>query len=381
MSDLTDRLERELAFIAPAADSLAHTYKRVARRRRTRRLAAAAVGLSVTGALVVGLSTTFPIGRPDKAGQFSGRQSIYLAGRPIGAAYGSNSLWVLTRTQGSTEGVLTRIDPASGRVLSSLTVKHPSGLAADDQAAWVISFWDNTATKVDPVSGQVIATIVLSLPPGGPADGQFHPLDVSVGEGGVWVTSAHGQVARIDPATDEVISMIAVPLESTGQVSAGLGEVWVTENLLGVFEIDPASEQIIAQIPIVNGADRLTVSDVQAIGGSVWAMGQWASPYTDAAGNPDYQLTGQNAVVQIDPATQQVLSKSNVPRGSYLMSGGGRIWLASPNGQLTTLGMPGGGQLDQGTRTPAQGRVLAVTPTALWTMEGKNLVRVTLARR
>jgi YVTN family beta-propeller protein len=54
------------------------------------------------------------------------------------------------------------------------------------------------------------------------------PVDVAVGEGGVWVASALDRsVSRIDPGTNEVEKTIAVGNEPR-RVAAGEGRVWVS---------------------------------------------------------------------------------------------------------------------------------------------------------
>jgi hypothetical protein len=53
------------------------------------------------------------------------------------------------------------------------------------------------------------------------------PLDVSAGEGAVWVASGSGSVSRIDPRTDRVTMTVPLHNPAAG-IAAGLGSVWVT---------------------------------------------------------------------------------------------------------------------------------------------------------
>src|SRR5438105_2393306 len=55
MSDLQDRVRRELEQLHPSSDALERTLNRVSRRRRTRHATAGALGVLLTAALVAGL--------------------------------------------------------------------------------------------------------------------------------------------------------------------------------------------------------------------------------------------------------------------------------------------------------------------------------------
>jgi YVTN family beta-propeller protein len=85
----------------------------------------------------------------------------------------------------------------------------------------VANFDDDTVSRIDvPGGGQGVT--VDQIPVG---DG---PLDVAVGEGGVWVANSLDRtVMRLDPETGDVVATIEVGNEPQ-RVAAGEGAVWVT---------------------------------------------------------------------------------------------------------------------------------------------------------
>jgi streptogramin lyase len=99
----------------------------------------------------------------------------------------------------------------------------------------------------------------------------FEPGRITHGEGAVWVVSAdHTKVARIHPQTNEVVAEIDLrPLRIPDHVLllivAGEGAVWITDQV-NVIQIDPATNQIVGQ-PLPVGEEIIAV----ALGhGTLW---------------------------------------------------------------------------------------------------------------
>jgi streptogramin lyase len=70
-----------------------------------------------------------------------------------GVAIGAGSVWV---AQGQSR--IARIDPASGRVESTVSIPDASEIAFGDGAIWAAASDLGTVTKIDPRTGTVVAT-------------------------------------------------------------------------------------------------------------------------------------------------------------------------------------------------------------------------------
>ena len=104
---------------------------------------------------------------------------------------------------------LVAVDLDSGRVLATVDVAKPTGVAVGAGAVWAVEHRSNTLVKVRPSNGEVEARIVL---------GEERPYDlcgmcvenVIVAEGAVWTSDNHGRsVTRVDPKRN----MVAVRIE------------------------------------------------------------------------------------------------------------------------------------------------------------------------
>ncbi len=310
-------------------------------------------------------------------------------GTPFDVAFGDGSTWALTCDSGcsgdrrESVGSVLRIDPASGEVLASVSLSNPSRIAVGEGGVWVISFWDGTLTRIDPATSQVVATIKLELPfavGDGPGARDFLPYDVAVGEASVWVDTARGVLAKIDPVTNQLQDMIRLPAESAEDVTVGEGAVWVAMNLLGVYGIDPGTDQVTARIAVNDAPDRrLSVGQVVAGGGSVWVQGAWARKTTDREGHEVYVLVSDAAIARIDPSTDQSVALIPVGDSPRLMAfDDGALWLWSNGSSLARID-PITGIETATVDAPAGGHFIAVGEGAGWAaMPDGSLARVTL---
>jgi class 3 adenylate cyclase/streptogramin lyase len=109
--------------------------------------------------------------------------------------------------------------------------------------------------RVDPATRQVVARIPVGE----------HPVDVALGEGSVWVLDKDGSVRRIDPVTNEA-TVIETVAEDPRAIAAGEGGVWVADGTKGtIHKIDPASNRVVASLRV--GA---VAHDVAAGDNAVW---------------------------------------------------------------------------------------------------------------
>jgi YVTN family beta-propeller protein len=305
-------------------------------------------------------------------------------------AFGDESVWALTCDTGcggdrrESTGSALRVDPASGEVLASVSLSNPSKIAVGEGGVWVISFWDDTVTLIDPATAQVVATIELQLPFAvcescpGPRD--FLPWDVAVGAGSVWVDTARGVLARIDPATNQVEDMIRLPDGAPEDVAVDDGGVWVGMALLGVYRIDPATDQVAARIAVDDPPDRrLQVGQVVVGNGSVWVQGGWGRKRTNSQGDEDYVSVPDAAIARIDPLTDQSVAVLPVGDSPRLMAfDGGALWLWSDGSSLDRID-PVNGTETASVDAPTGGHFIAVGEGAGWAaMPDGSLARVTL---
>jgi YVTN family beta-propeller protein len=238
--------------------------------------------------------------------------------RAISAA--PDALWVLTRDQpvnpaapwAGSRAELFRLDPATGRVRTRITVRGSvRGLAASEDTVWV--------TAARPVSGGREEVVVLRL------DARSErvvarirrapwPAALAADEAGAWAVNTapfykRGMLVRIDAATNRLQGR-PVPLgRGPSGLAVGAGAVWVADALEGtVRRIDPLRGRIVARIRV--GRQPYTLAFAA---GSLWVT------------NSD-----DGTVSRIDPATNRVAATIPVGRSPYgIAAGSGSLWVAN----------------------------------------------------
>jgi YVTN family beta-propeller protein len=169
---------------------------------------------------------------------------------PTAVAVGRDAVWVAD----SDAGTVTRVD--SSGLLTRITVGgSPSAVALDDSGVWVANRSDDTVVRIDPSTRAVSATIPVGKAPSG----------VAVGPDSVWVAnSGDGTVSRIDPEAREVVETIEIG-ESPQSVLAADGRIWVT-----------VARQTIGSVEASGGTARLRVESIDsvdpALAGSFWSI-------------------------------------------------------------------------------------------------------------
>ena len=154
-------------------------------------------------------------------------------GAPVGdLAAGAGAVWAVTSAAG-----LLRIDPGTAR----LTTPNPgpvSAVAAGADGVWAVCCQGRgrrgRVSRLDPASGRVVATIGLPT----------RPLAVGAGPDAVWIRGAEGWLWRVDPAYDRqvrAIRLAAVPgVELAGELVVAGAAVWVSDPGPGVVRrVDP----------------------------------------------------------------------------------------------------------------------------------------------
>jgi len=217
---------------------------------------------------------------------------------PEAIAFGDGSLWVTTTdfddSGNPLAGSLERVNPATGQQQATIPIgKGAYDVEVSPGAVWVPLSDDNSVLRVDTATNAVAATIPV---PGG-------PLGVAIGAGSLWVSSADGKVARIDPATNSIVTTIATQ-DSGGYVAFGGGAVWVTnaghkDTPDGMLtRIDPATNGVAASVTVGSNPVELAYA-----GGSVWVG-----------------LFGTPTVVRVSATTNAVLNRVTVNHPVYAIA-------------------------------------------------------------
>jgi virginiamycin B lyase len=173
---------------------------------------------------------------------------------------GAGSLWILTDEGGTVSGTLSRIDPATGKIIANIAVgseSHSAIMAMD--SVWVTSSAHDNVMRIDPESNSVVAEIPVPRAP------RF----IAAGEGSIWVLSqGDGTLTRIDPHSNQVVATIAVGVPGPGgDLSIGEGSVWVAAERVPLSQIDPHSNRLVRQF--VGGE----LDDTLRVGfGSAWVV-------------------------------------------------------------------------------------------------------------
>lgn len=167
---------------------------------------------------------------------------------------------------------VVRIDIATGMVTATIPhVPAPAGIAIDQDAVWVTNYWTDQVTRIDPQTNQVVAQISLRWPGSPRSDYQcgFCAIDVLSDNQGVWVVLIGAKVvARIDPATNQLVAIIPVGSQPKSLASDERG-VWVGHwSSAGVLMIDPSTNTVTAAIPAEEAPSQLPT--ITLLDNTVW---------------------------------------------------------------------------------------------------------------
>lgn len=163
-----------------------------------------------------------------------------------GLALGEGSVWVGTWERAG--GVVLRLDPRSGEPVATMRVPHGGGdVAVGSGAVWTagvvclarhpddpedVCVTEPRVSRIDPDTGRVQTTIPIPLPPGVGRDTRL-PSGVAAGQDAVWVAvswnHSTGEVLRIDPRTNAIAARIPTG-GYVGELRLGAGSVWVLSH-------------------------------------------------------------------------------------------------------------------------------------------------------
>lgn len=359
---------------------LAHTGRR--RRRRLGGYAVAAAAAATAIALVFAVAPSDePLGPPTVRAS----AQLTMPGRVLDSASEGGTLWVLTcdtscnsaSEPGAGRGDLVKVDNATGVIEETTPVKDPHSLAVGEGGVWVVNIFEDTVSRFDPATGELVASIPLSLPAPlgeGPEAFRFIPFAAVAGAGSVWVATARGYVAEVDPRSNEVVRNIKTTAPAEDLAVAG-ESVAVAANLDGVVRIDAASGAVSGPAPIEDASGRrLSVSELFEADGSIWAGGAW-SQATGKEPEGSYVVTDEKGIVELDPDSGHIEHVATVPgRLSVRAASGSHIWLAdSPSREIYELDSSRT-KATLAARLTAHGTIVGSIGNAVWLVEPRKTI-------
>ncbi len=220
-----------------------------------------------------------------------------VAGHPDWMVVADGGVWVTS----SSANHVVWLDAKTNKPGAIITVQKPcAGLALGFGSLWIPSCGDHSVVRASAGTGALQATIAS-----GPADSEG---GIAVGAGSVWiVTSRDSDLARIDPESNKVVSIIRIPPGSFNPVYAN-GSIWVSSNQGGTLvRVDPATNTVTGQTPVGPMPRFLAVGD-----GSIWVLNQ-----------------GDGTIARVDAGTgkRTALIAAGIPGfGGEIAFGGGRVW-------------------------------------------------------
>jgi streptogramin lyase len=302
-------------------------------------------------------------------------QQPRLAGRVEDTTTLHGKVWALTcvhRCAGTghgSVGQLTELDDRDLRVLTRAPVADPGVLTASNGAIWIAHFATGNLSRVDTKTGHTVASLHLQLPrPNVWGDRAFLPSGITFADGRIWVTTARGYVAEIDPRHLHVVRTIRSTSQATSTTTAA-GRVWIADDGYGIGTVNPNSTRVIRHRIPWHG-QPVSIETVASGAGLIWSLGS----KTDGQ-----DLTTGTVVTTIDPTTGRSTHQWSTPSGaSMIVTNNGAYVAGLRGGQILHLTAS---QRPQRIDGPSFSNLTTATPHALWaTTKRGNLLRIALTR-
>lgn len=223
--------------------------------------------------------------------------------QPADVSADADYVWVANRG----DDTATQVDPTTNEVVGTASPgTSVAGLAAGAGGVWIGDSRREKLVRLDPASRSVAGSIRLAAGPEVFGESTTNP--VAVGHGAVWVARAAGEIARVDPESDEVVATISVG-NAPVAIATGAGGVWIADEVDNtVARIDPSANAVAAVTPVGQGPTAIAVGE-----GAVWVAN-----------------TQDDTVARIDPDTAAVTTTISVGRRpTGVAAGGGAVWVAN----------------------------------------------------
>ena len=214
-----------------------------------------------------------------------------------------DALWVLDRTDGS----VVRVDPKRNRVVGRISVSEPVGAVGLGDSLWVVTS-GGTLSRIDPASNQVISTLET---------GVAGTQGIVAAKDRLWLRTS-SQVVAVDPSTAGTV--VSVEVGGIASFARDGGQLWATACApKGVapcaweaVPIDPSSGRIGARVAIGTKLVELSETDpstnratVAIEAGSVWVAAEDELANPQEADNKGSRTAAR--LLQIDPSSGRVV--------------------------------------------------------------------------
>ncbi len=173
------------------------------------------------------------------------------------------AVWIVIDGAGFTH--VSQLDPRTDVVTSdgeyAIWEKH-TRIAANNAGVWIINeIAEENLYLIDPASKALINSADLTRVPG-------KPVDVTVNNSTVWVSFNNGTVARIDPSTFQVFSIIPVSLFPDSMFIQA-GALWVSSQAeAALYRVDLAQNRVLGEA--ATGSQMPTPSPVPSATKPIW---------------------------------------------------------------------------------------------------------------
>jgi virginiamycin B lyase len=224
----------------------------------------------------------------------AGATRIHQDGEPDWLALAGGSAWT------AVSGGIQQLDGTTGAARALVEVANVcTAMDAALDSLWVADCQANRIARIDPATAQVVKWY--------PVGSQIaEEGSVGVGSAAIWVATASSALVRVDIASGATTTY-ELPGQGAG-VRVGLGSVWVTmPDASSTLRIDPSTGSIVATIPTGSGPRFLAVGE-----GAVWVQGN-----------------GDGTVTRIDrngKVVATIQASSTGIEGGDMAAGGGFAW-------------------------------------------------------
>ncbi len=274
-------------------------------------------------------------------------------------------LWVLSCLQHCAEpwsstvrGQLVELTTA-GHPIRRFPIADPGAVAGGDGSIWVAHFYSGQVTRINPRTGQRTAMLQLKLPTpiDTAGDRRFIPSAISFSAGRVWVSTARGWTAEIDPHTGQLMRMAYSSSQSPSATTAA-GLTWVADELYGIGTFTATSTHV-TRHQLTWAGQPLDVTTVAYGAGLIWAFGSGTN-YAARLVNPPTT----SVVTTINPRTGRILHQWPVGNATTMVLADGGAYVGGHlHGRLLHLTPPNRAEVLHG---PNIAGLIAATTHALW---------------
>ncbi len=307
--------QRDGAYVLVGGLAPTRSPAQIARRRKRRRLLALVGGALVLAASAVAIvhatRPTVITVPPNAVGIIDPKTNRIVGQVPVGigpgpVAVGNGYVWV--GIDDDRNRIVWRIDLRTHANAGTVPIDNatPTGITAGGLGVWVAEGRVGRLARIDPQYGRVVATKDVARPSGYGY--------VTTGGGSVWAVYGESTLARVSPATNEVLDRGVAGYRPMGVVYAN-GLVWV----------------LTTSPPEVNGFRPATFDQEPVIG--PFSVGE--HPVGIAYGyGALWVANGEGTVSRIDPTSRGTRTIDVGGRPTAVATGAGAVWVTSADGKV-----------------------------------------------